>query len=189
MKTYASVALSRVVGFALCVWGIGSLAAAGTRSITVPNFSFEAQPSSSDNLHNVWDAATTTYIQDWTVSQQNGSTMGTVNYNSDPDADGRDGPAGRLPGHVVRILCDHDDVGEHDEQRWDDGGQYGLCGDGDSEHDVHDDGGGWGVPSNQLPPSGSDAPGVVLSLVDSDVKYIRVEDDPVCGVEPGDDDG
>ena len=83
----------------------------------MPNFSFENPASSSDDLHSVYgDNLTTTYIQDWSVTQQNNSTMGTMNYAADGTDHGGIGPARRLFGYVVRVLCDFDDVGKCDEQ-------------------------------------------------------------------------
>jgi hypothetical protein len=158
----------------LGVCGLGTQLQAGTLDVTVPNFSYENPASSSDHIQGVQggnhpdqpNGLQTSYIQDWTVLQYNDSAYGTVNYASDSSITGglgsqgayldtnyeyyqifltsgsstnNDGTAAGTTGFVTTVLPDT---------------TYTLTV-------------AVGVPTSSPPVSGSDAPGLILNLVDS----------------------
>jgi hypothetical protein len=167
MKTYASITLCGVVGFALGVLGTSLTAEAGTQSITIPNFSFEAPGATSDNIHNTYGASTSTFFQDWTVTQENDSAIGTLNYNSDTTLTGGTDLQGAYIGtwyeYYVITLTSGNSANNDGSTAGNTGYVTTVIPSTTYTMTVS-----VGVPSNQLPPSGSDAPGVVLSLIDSD---------------------
>jgi hypothetical protein len=162
---------------ALCLGVGGTLVAhADTVSVTVPNYSFENPASSSDNityqhggnLVGETNGQTSSFIQDWTVRQYNDGENGTINYSADHSiTSGGLGSQGAelndYYGYYLMLLTSGSATNN-------DGTAAGTSGFVTTVIPLttYTLTVAVGEPNGHPAPSLSDAPGLVLSLVDAD---------------------
>jgi hypothetical protein len=161
--------LVAIAGIAISACGFdSSLMGAPLESVDVPNGSFENPASAGDNFVNTpGSPSTQTLIQDWTINVQNNSTVGTQNYTSDPTITGGTGNQGAFVSSAYGYF-ESDLISGNVTNYSGAAGQAGNTGvlayiEPLTTYQLTLD---IGVPTSQGNPALSDAPGVIINLID-----------------------
>jgi hypothetical protein len=153
MKCPESLRLAAIAAILLCAGGLGfPLQAITLYPVDVPNFSFENTASAPTTFGT--GATSSSYIMDWTINVPNDSQIGVYNDTTNSNLTGGTGVQGAfIQGYYGYYEQDLISGNINDTIKANTTYQLTVA---------------MGVPDGYPVPSGSDAPGVILNILDSD---------------------
>jgi len=155
MKCSEAYRVAAIAAITLCAGGFGSSVRAITLyPVEVPNFSFENTTSAPNTFGTPGSPSTSSYITDWTINTPNNSTIGVYNDTTNPNLTGGTGTYGAFI---------QGDFGYYEQDLI-----SGNIDDTIKANTTYQLTVAMGVPLGYPAPSGSDAPGVILNILDSD---------------------